>query len=1191
MKRIFHPICICVAGWMMSCSHPATMFEKINSSESGVTFINAIPENDSVNALDLVNVYNGGGVGIGDFNNDGLQDLYFTGNTVSSKLYLNKGGFRFTDVTDEAGVGGPGRWARGVAVVDINNDGLMDLYVCNTVHKDPMRLRNILYLNTGVDKNGCPRFRDAAAEYGLDIALQSTMATFFDYDNDGDLDMYLTVNSASSVENLYIFKPASQQLSSESAGKLFRNDFDSSLRHTVYHDVSVAAGIVIGGYGHGATVCDLNLDGWKDIYVTNDFLPNNILYVNNRDGSFTDRSSEYFKHTSYNAMGQDVVDISNDGLADVVELDMSPRDNYRRKMMLNANSNVTYQNFDFYKYQYQYVRNTLQLNLGPRVLQNDSIGAPVFGDIGFMSGIAQTDWSWTPVVTDFDNDGFRDIIVTNGFPKDVTDHDFIFYRDKVSAGTPKASILSQIPEVKLHNYAFRNNSAFGFSDVTVKWGLSTPSFSNGAVYSDLDNDGDMDMVISNINDQAFIYRNTTRDKPDTISNYLQIRFKGDAGNRNGLGAFATLFYDHGRQQVVENNPYRGYLSSMQSIAHFGLGRTSVVDSVVIRWIGNRKQVLRNVAVNQVLEVDASNATAADSWQQPILAASSIFTDITGSSGITYRHKDFDFIDFNIQSTLPHKLSEYCPALAAGDVDGNGLDDLVVGGNAVYHAQVLLQQPDGKFIQQEIPTGEPGKNAGFKDAGILLFDANGDGLDDLYIASGGYKAASGSTDYQDRFYLNAGQGKFRLQPGVLPVNHTSKMCVRSSDINGDGKPDLFVSGRVDPWKYPAPVSSFIFRNDSDKDHIRFTDITDEVAPGLRDIGLVCDAIFTDFDNDQETDLVLAGEWMPVTFLKNTKGRFTNVTPESGVGHLTGWWGSIVAGDFRHTGRIDYIVGNTGINSLYQPDEEYPVFITAKDFDKNGSFVAVPSLFLQDKDGGALKEFPAHGRDDIIERIPTMKKRFDQYQAFAKSTMSEIFTAAQFKDALRLRVNTSKSCFLRNDGNGRFTVLPLPDLAQVSVINGMVADDFDGDGNVDVLVNGNDYGTDVSVGRYDALNGLLLKGRGDGSFTPLSILESGIYIPGNGKALVKLRGSNGQYLIAASQNQAPLKLYELKRKQRIIQLDRDDVNALIHFTDGRIRLEEFYYGHSFISQSARFMAVPENVNSIVITKRNGVGRHIR
>jgi len=1182
LNKLIFPL---AAVAFFSCKKP-TLFQQISASHSGIHFNNKITESDSINPLDIVNIYNGGGIGIGDFNNDGLQDIFFAGNMVSNRLYINKGNFKFEDVTDKAGIGGLGRWARGVSVIDINNDGLMDIYVCNTIYPDSNRRRNLLYINQGVDGDGVPHFKEMAKEYGLDINLQSTMATFFDYDNDGNLDMYLTVNEANEAYYPNVFGGNKTKSKNPSKGRLYHNDWDARLKHPVFHDVSAKAGINLEGYGHAATIVDINRDGWKDIYISNDFLSSDILYINNHDGTFTDRSKEYFKHTSYNAMGQDIIDINNDGLADVFELDMNPEDNYRKKMMMNPNSYQNVQSLERFGYQLQYVRNTLQLNQGPRLSQGDSISSPAFSEIAFMSGVAQTDWSWTPLIADFNNDGYRDAIITNGFPKDLTDHDFITFRQSPFAVTSKEKILAQIPQVKIHNYGYQNNGDLTFKDATSSWGLTLPTFSNAAVYADLDNDGAMDMIINNINDEPLIYRNTSRDNNNAAANYIQLKFKGDSHNLNGLGAWADIYYDHNKHQVSENNPYRGYLSTDQNIAHFGLGKVRQLDSVVVRWPNGKKQTLQNVKANQVVTVDIANAKTSYTWPQPKIADKALFTEVTKSRGVDYKHAELDFVDFNIQKLLPHKLSEYTPALAVGDIDGNGLDDILIGGNTYNPAQVFLQQSNGKFIKRPLlPASYSVKQV--KDEGMLLFDANGDGKPDLYISSGGYLNAPGDTAYQDRLYINDGKGNFTLAKNALPANYTSKQCVRAIDYNRDGKPDIFVSGRVDPWNYPKPVSSIILRNDSKNGVVKFTDVTMQVAPDLKNIGMVCDALFTDYDNDGWPDLILAGEWMPITVLKNDHGVFKNITKTTGLTNRTGWWNSIVAGDFRHTGRMDYIVGNTGMNTLYKATEQYPVFITAKDFDKNGDYNAITSIFLPDQDG-VKKEFPAAGRDDMIKELITMRKRFTNYKSFATATMNEILTPEQRKGTLRLMTNTSESCYLRNDGNGKFTIIPLPNQAQISPINGMVVDDFDGDGNLDVVMNGNDFGTEVGVGRYDAFNGLMLKGDGKGNFTPQSILQSGIYIPGNGKALVKLQSATGNYMLAASQNRDALKIFELKRKVSNIKLLPDDESAVITYKNGSKQKQEFYYGSSFLSQSGRFITVNNDVKAIQITDNKGKTR---
>ncbi|HEV9036696.1 MAG TPA: VCBS repeat-containing protein [Puia sp.] len=1180
-----------IALCVFSC-RKKTQFELIGSAHSGIHFNNTIVENDSINPLDLTNIYNGGGVGIGDFNNDGLPDIYFTGNTVSNKLYLNKGNLVFEDITDIAGVGGNGEWCRGAAVVDVNNDGLPDIYVCANIKQDPRQRTNLLYVNQGVDAKGIPHFKEMGVEYGLADTLYSTMATFFDYDNDGRIDMYLTVNGIPKGINPNNFRKPVTDGSFPSTGHLYRNEWNDSLKHPVFRDVSKQAGITIEGFGHAATIADINRDGWKDIYVTNDFTGNDILYINNRDGTFTNKIASYFKHTSANGMGQDIEDVNNDGLADLVELDMNPPDNYRKKMFLNPSSYLFYQNSDQYGYQYQYIRNSLQLNQGPRV-EGDSAGDPVFSEISWLSGIAETDWSWTPMLADFDNDGYRDLIVTGGYPKDITDHDFQMFMRQASNIISHEDIMKQIPEVKIHNFAFRNKGDLTFADVSEDWGMMTPGFSNGAAYADLDGDGDLDLVVNNINDEARIYKNMARERGGSGDHFLRVVFSGDSLNRGGLGAWVELHYDHGKQQVYENNPYRGYLSTIENAAHFGLGPVRTVDTMLIRWPDGKAQTLYNVACDQVVKTDWRKARDRYVPPGPRVAPAAVFRDITDSAGIHYRQKEKDYIDFNVQKLLPHKFSQYGPGIAVGDVDGNGLDDLVVGGSANYSAEVFLQQSDGRFVASPLLKDSAAALAKLSDdEGILLFDADGDGDMDLYIAAGGYEHGENSEAYTDRLYINDGHGHFALAPAdALPShNVTSKFCVRAADYDHDGRPDLFVSGRVDPGHYPQPVTSFIYHNETVDGRVRFVDVTAKVAPGLEKIGMVCDGIWTDIDNDGWPDLVLAGEWMPLTVFKNERGIFRNVTGGTGESGVTGWWNSIVAGDFDNDGDIDYVVGNLGLNSYYKADAEHPVRVYGKDFDNNGVYDMLTSLYLPDQKG-RLREFPAIGRDDLLRQMNSMRHRFPSYRDYAVATMDKVLTPEDRNGATILTANQMRSCLFRNDGGGKFTMIPLPVEAQFSVINGMVAGDFDGDGNLDIVMSGNDYGTEVSTGRYDAMNGLLLRGDGSCGFFPATILQSGIFIPGDGKALVALRGAGGHYLLAAGQNRGPLKVFKRRMDGRQVALMPSEVAAMVRLKDGRVRREEYYYGESFLSQSGRFMDWNGPVVEAEIVDEKGRKRVVR
>ena len=1165
-------------------------FKKLDSSRTGIHFSNTITESDSINILDLEYVYNGGGVAISDFNNDGLQDVFFTGNQVGNKLYLNKGRMLFRDVTDVARVGALDRWNTGVATVDINNDGLMDVYVCASIKRDAPKRANMLFINKGLNSEGIPVFANEAQAYGVADTGHSTNAAFFDYDNDGDLDLYVLTNKMAG-DGIYPnqYRKKIVDGSSPTTDHLYRNDWDSALGHPVFTDVSKQAGILIEGYGLGLAIADINKDGWKDIYVANDFLSNDLLWINNGNGTFTNRAGQCFKHTSYSAMGNDVVDINNDGLLDLIALDMLPANNVRKKMMTSANAYQTYMNNEAYGYEYQYVRNTLQLNQGMIPNAKDSVAMPVFSDIAFYAGVAETDWSWAPMVTDFDNDGYRDIIITNGFPKDITDHDFMTYRVNARSVASKEEILEQIPMVKLNNYAFRNNGDLSFSDQTKDWGLEEPCFSNGAAYGDLDNDGDLDFVVNNINDEAFVYENATHNRGGKQVHYIQVKFEGDGLNKNGIGAWAEVFYDRGKLQVYENSPYRGYLSTVQALAHFGLGTVDKIDSLVVNWPNGKRQVLRDVPTNQTVIVRQKEANLAYSFAKPVDPQQTTFIDITDSLGLTYQHQEIDFPDFNIQKLIPHKFSEYGPGLAVGDIDNNGLDDLVCGGSYSYSAILLLQQADGRYIARDLVPGANDQNKQSEDMGLLLFDAEGDGDLDLYIASGGYENKPNSEAYADRFYVNDGKGGYQRDSTAFPRNFTSKSCVRAADYDRDGDLDLFLAGRVEPWNYPKPVSSTILRNDSKKGAVKFADVTGSIASDFRNIGLVCDAVWTDFNNDGWQDLMMVGEWMDVCIFKNDKGVFRNITQSSGISKQKGWWTSIAPGDYDNDGDIDYVLGNVGQNSFYRVSEQYPGRIYAKDFDGNGSYDAIPTLYLTDEKG-ERKEYPAQTRDDLIKQMISMRSKFRTYHSFALATIDKVLSPEDLKDAVKLEANNLKTCYLKNEGNGKFAMVPLPVQAQLSVVNGMAAEDFDGDGNWDLVLNTNDFGTEVSVGRYDALNGLFLKGDGKGGFTAATIAQSGIYIPGNGKALVKIAGAGNQPLLVASQNRGPLKVFKANQKHRILPVRPLDVSAVVRYKNGKIQKQEFGYGSSFLSQSGRFIQVTDSIASVEISDYKGNRRSV-
>lgn len=1155
----------------------STLFKLLPSSVTGITFSNTLTESDSLNILNHPYLYNGAGVGIGDFNRDGLPDIYFAGNMTGNKLYLNKGGLKFSDITTASRTEGKGRWCTGVSVVDINNDGWPDIYVCASFNKNTEMRRNLLYINQGLNKDGIPVFKESAKEYGLDDSGYSTQAIFFDYNRDGLPDVYILTNVLDKGTPVS-YRPKVADGSAVNNDRLYRNNGNGT-----FTNVTRQAGIQLEGFGNSVCITDVNNDGWPDIYVGNDFISNDLLYVNNKDGTFTNRAGEYFKHTGWSVMGADMVDINNDGLPDLISLEMLPEQNLRKKTMLMGDNYITYINNKKYNYEHQYIRNVVQLNQG-----KNPGGNTRFSEIAYLAGVYQTDWSWTPLVADFDNDGFRDLVITNGYPRDVTDLDHALLSNGQGQTVENTSLASadSFPVVKTSGYAFRNTGGYVFEDKSKDWGISHPAFSNGAAYADLDNDGDLDLVVNNIDDKAFIYENTrnTREHIAAGGNYLSVILTGSRQNLGGIGATIRIYYGD-RQQLYDQQPCRGYMSTDDARAHFGLGSAKLLDSLRIRWPDGKTQLLRSVKVNQTIKL--IYASARGSWKPGIpVTEKQVFESVAGSVGINFKHQERDAIDYNIQPTLPHKLSQYGPCLATGDIDRNGTEDFYIGGAAGRPGTFYIQDRNGKFHADSTRfINEPLKKE--EDMGALLFDANNDGFPDLYVVSGSYEFPSGSPMSQDRLYLNDGHGYFSRSYAALPPESDNGSCVRAADFDRDGDLDLFVGGRSVSGEYPSAPSSHLYKNEGGM----FTDVTDELCPGLRNIGMVTDAIWSDIDNDGLIDLVLVGEWMPVTFFKNTGHGFKNITPLTGIGSHVGWWNSIVAADFNNDGNMDYVAGNLGLNSNYKATFKQPMTILAKDLDHNGSFDSMIFCYMKAEDG-SMQPYPMHTRDDLISQMISIRKKFPTYKGFGKATLNDFWSKQDLEQAIRLQATDMNSSIIENKGDGTFTIRPLPLEAQLAPVYGMLALDIDNDGLTDLLLTGNDFGMEPFTGRHDAFNGLYLKGNGKGDFKAVSLASSGFFVGGDAKALALIHSVKGADLYLASQNQDSLKVFRLKtfdnKKSRWIDIGPLDSYADILYSGNRIIHQEFYYGSGYLSQSSRKLKLGPGVLEVYLTDFRGKKR---
>jgi hypothetical protein len=889
----------------------------------------------------------------------------------------------------------------------------------------------------------------------------------------------------------------------------------------VYTDVSRKAGILWEGYGLGLQILDINEDGWKDIYVSNDYLSGNILYINNRDGTFSNRVHEYFKKGSLNAMGNDAADINNDGLVDLVETDMAAEDNERAKMMMNPLDYNWYRYSKQYSFPYQTVRNTLQLNRGRRLVEGDSLGSPAFSEIAFLSGVMYTDWSWSPLLADLDQDGYRDLMVTNGLPKDITDNDYISYRDQ--KGASARDLLLKLPPVKTSNYVFRNNGDLRFTDKTLSWGWDQPGFSNGMATADFDGDGDLDLAINQINMPASILENRINERETQDQQYLRIQFRGDTSNLYGIGTIARIYYA-GQQQVAELTPYRGYISSVEPVLHFGLGKQQSVDSLVVQWPNGYREKMTNVKANQTLLIsqasDALRPTVGYTFAEHV----SLLQDISTASGVFFTHVQEDFVDFNIQRGLPHKFSENGPPIAVADLNADGMQDIVVGGNSSLKSFIYFQQADGRFQAKFFNSNDAPQV--HDDASVCILDADGDQDPDVYLAAGGARFNTLDNRYQDHLWINNGKGFFEgVREGSLPVNKASKSIATAADFDGDGKTDLFIGGNIKPGSYPYPESGYLYRNESVNGQPKFRDVTSAYAPELQSIGIIHTALWTDVDGDLDPDLLLAGEWMGIQLLVNEKGRLSR--RKTDMYNRKGWIRSLASADLDGDGDQDIVSGNYGLNGFFHASVKEPLRVYAKDYDGNGMQDLVLSQYRPTKPHGPMQEYPVALRDAMAEELPQVRRFFGNYNAYAKATAADVLNQFNRQDEYQVDVNDMTTGWWENRGGTTFLFHAFPVEAQLAPIRGIYCADLNLDGKQDVVLSGNDYGAATIPGRMDAFYGLVMLGDGKGGFKPLLPRESGLFLDGDGRMVLPLMAGKTKALVF-SMNQGPLKIYGLRKQ---------------------------------------------------------------
>ncbi|MEJ7645445.1 MAG: VCBS repeat-containing protein [Chryseolinea sp.] len=1089
----------CAFAFMLlsGCSKDDKQFRLVPSSESGVTFSNILKPTEEFNILNYMYFYNGGGVAIADLNGDTLADIFFTSNQEDNRLYLNRGDLKFEDITAASGTAGLNGWTTGVTTADVNGDGKLDLYVSYVGDYLIYKGRNQLLINQGNNEQGIPVFSDQAIEYGLDLVGFSTQAAFFDYDRDGDLDMFL-LNHSLHEEGTFGTPAIRKKVHPLAGDKLLRNDGGHFI------EVTAAAGIYssVLGYGLGVVVSDVNLDGWLDIYVGNDFHENDYLYINQKDGTFLESLESEMMHTSRFTMGVDFGDVNNDAFPDLVAMDMLPDD---PKVLKASAAEDPYDIYTYkinFGYNNQFARNMLQLNN-----RNNT-----FSDISLQAGVASTDWSWSALLCDFDLDGYKDIMVANGIPRRPNDLDYINF---ISADSIKNKLdgkitpdqlryIDKMPSIKISNYLFSNNHDLTFTNRSSEWGFDKPSYSNGAAYGDLDNDGDVDLVINNLEEEAFIYENRTLDKkrgPDN-KHYLQLALHGANANVFGVGT-KVLLYDSGAVQLQECMPTRGFQSAVDYIVTFATS-SEPVDSVVVVWNDGHSQTLTNVKPDQRLTMDEKDAQTMFNYNA--LHPQDYLFNQADNIQIPYQHRENHFVEFTREQLIPHMMAYEGPAAAVGDINNDGLEDIFLGGGKWQEGFLFLQNVTGTFtrsLQSEIS-----RDSIYEDIDAVFFDADNDQDSDLLVVSGGNEFSGKSEFRNPRLYLNDGRGTFTRSAQLKNLFLTGS-SVAVNDVDQDGDNDVFIGGRSIPFNYGKRPDSYLLLNDGKGN---FVDATKSAAPDLTGFGFIKEAIWADIDNDKDDDLVIAAEWSPITILLNDKGKLTRMPLEnSGLEKSNGWWNAIEAFDADNDGDMDLVAGNLGLNSKLKASVLEPVRMFAGDFDKNDSTDQVLTHFMNGK------EYPFHTRDEMVKQMPGLKKRYLSYHKFSEAAFHDIFSDDDLKNTQQSVAYTFESSFIENLGGGKFRMQSLPAMAQVSTVNAILTGDFNNDKIQDIIIAGNFYPVNIQLGRYDASYGLLLTGDGHHTFTPIPGADSGLLLKGQTRKLRAINVGGTTYYIAVRNNE--------------------------------------------------------------------------